>query len=202
MKKGKLVVISGFSGAGKDTIVRRLCNMYSRYTYSVSVTTRKPRLKEKEGHDYFFRTEEEFKEMLKNGDLLEYSLYCGHYYGTPVQPILDTLEKGKTVFLILETEGAINVKTLFPDAVLIFVVPENMEEVEKRLRKRKGITEAEIEERLAHTKEEALFIPKYDYVVENREGYMELCVNLVHSIMKAEDAKTSCNLEIAERFMI
>ena len=132
-RKGILIVVSGFSGAGKGTLMKELVRTYENYALSVSMTTRSPRPGEEEGKEYFFVSEEEFKEKLEQDGLIEYANYCGNYYGTPREYVERQLEKGKDVILEIEIQGALKIKEKFPTALLIFVMPPDAAELKKRL---------------------------------------------------------------------
>ena len=132
-RKGILIVVSGFSGAGKGTLMKELVRTYENYALSVSMTTRSPRPGEEEGKEYFFVSEEEFKEKLEQDGLIEYANYCGNYYGTPRAYVEEQLEKGKDVILEIEIQGALKIKEKFPTAILIFVIPTESTELIKRL---------------------------------------------------------------------
>ncbi len=166
-EKGILLIISGPSGAGKGTVVNELVKDKEKYSLSVSVTTRKPREDEVEGVSYYFKTEKEFKELAETGQLLEYALFCGNFYGTPAKFVEDSLNAGKNVILEIEVQGAIQVKEKYPDAVLIFLTPNSIRDLEDRLRGRGTETDEVIKKRLARAREEVKLIDKYDYIVLN-----------------------------------
>ena len=130
---GVLAVISGFSGAGKGTLMKALLEKYDNYALSISATTRNPREGEVDGREYFFVTEDRFKEMMEQDALIEYAQYVNHYYGTPKEYVLRQMEQGKDVLLEIEIQGALKVKERFPEAILIFVMPPNAEELKRRL---------------------------------------------------------------------
>lgn len=187
MKKGILVVVSGLSGAGKGTICKRLLEKYPDYVLSVSATSRKPRLGEVDGKDYFFISKEQFEEMIAQGKLLEYCQYVENYYGTPKEWVLNQLEEGKDIILEIELQGAFNVRKQYPDAVLIFVLPPDMDELKKRLITRGTETMEEIEKRLLRAQEEIEYIPQYDYVIVN--DVVEKSVDMLHNIVRSEKEK-------------
>ncbi len=168
MAKGRLIVISGPAGAGKGTVVNGLMER-ERYALSVSATTRAPRGFEQDGINYFFKTVEEFEEMIKNNEFLEYAKFVDNYYGTPKKFVLDKLEEGKNVLLEIEVQGALQVKKNYPEATLIFLLPPSMEELESRLRGRATDSEETILKRLARAEEEMSYKDKYDYQVVNFE---------------------------------
>ena len=172
MKKGVLAVVSGFSGAGKGTVVNRLINNYDGYALSISATTRDPREGEVDGVHYYYVSEEEFKQMIENDELVEYARYVNNYYGTPRKFVREKLDAGKDVILEIEVHGALQIKKKFPQAVLVFVTPPDMTELARRLRGRGTETEEQIRSRLERAKDEAPFMEQYDYilVVENPDA--------------------------------
>ena len=170
MNTGKLIVISGFSGAGKGTIIRLLLEGHDDYCLSVSVTTRAPREGEVNGRDYFFITRDEFDRLVEENGLLEHAIYVENGYGTPRKYVEDELSKGRNVILEIETQGALQIKERFPDAVLIFITAPSMEELEKRLRDRGTESEETIRKRLSRTEEERALMDRYDHIVVNDEA--------------------------------
>lgn len=184
MEKGVLVVVSGLSGAGKGTICKRLLEKYPDYELSVSATSRKPRVGEVNGREYFFITKEKFEEMIREGKLLEHARYVDNYYGTPKQWVEDQLESGKNIILEIELQGAFQVRDQIPEAVLVFILPPDMEELKRRLINRGTETMEEIEKRLERAAEEMAFIPEYDYVIVNDE--VEKSVDMLHNIVRSE----------------
>ena len=166
MNKGKFIVISGPSGVGKDTICEELIKR-GNGIYSVSMTTRKKRNNELDGVNYFFVSKDEFENKIKDNFFLEYAMYNGNYYGTPTDFISDNTNRGINVFAVLEINGAINVKKIFPSAITIFIMPPSFDELERRLRGRKSEDDDIINERLNIAKEEVKYKNKYDYVVIN-----------------------------------
>lgn len=188
IKKGTLLIVSGPAGVGKGTIVAEAEKVSCGGIYlSVSATTRQPRSIDKEGETYFFKTKSEFEEMIKNDMLLEYASYVGNYYGTPKKPVDDALECGKDVILEIEVQGALKVKEKCPEAILAFVVPPSLDELESRLRGRGTETEEQISSRLSRAREEFEMIPKYDYIIEN--GKVSEAVCDLMTILKAERLK-------------
>lgn len=166
--KGILMVISGPSGSGKGTVVKELIKEED-FSLSISATTRKPRAGEKDGIEYFFKTEEEFKRMINNGELLEWANFVGHFYGTPKEYVLSKLDEGKSVVLEIEVQGAEQIKEKYPETVLVFLVPPSKAELEKRLIGR-GTEDIEtVKKRIERSAEEIKLIDKYDYVVINDE---------------------------------
>lgn len=182
-QKGILMVLSGFSGAGKGTLVKGLLKKYDEYALSVSMTTRAPREGERDGVEYFFTTREKFEETIVNNGLVEYALYCGNYYGTPRAYVEEQLAAGKNVILEIEIQGALKIKEKFPDSLLVFVTPPSGAELKRRLEKR-GTESAEvIAQRLARAAEESEGIEAYDYIVINDN--LEECVEEVHRLVDA-----------------
>ena len=190
-KSGILTIISGFSGAGKGTVVKELINRYDTYSLSVSATTRTPRVGEVEGLSYFFKTKEAFEEMINDNQFIEYAQYVGNYYGTPKAYVEQQMAAGKDVILEIELQGALRVREQYPDALLIFVTPPTAVELENRLIGR-GTEDAQtIANRMARASEEARFMPQYDYVVVN--DTVEACAEAIHQIVQCEHKKASRN---------
>lgn len=193
-KKGILIVLSGFSGAGKGTIMKELMKKYSdSYALSISATSRKPRTGETDGIEYFYKTKEQFEEMIAQGELIEYAQYVGNYYGTPKTYVEEQLEAGKDVILEIEIQGALKVKERFPDTLLMFVTPPSAKELKSRLVGRGTEEMSVIESRLSRAVEEAQGIENYDYLVVN--DVLENCVEQVHSIIQNEHVRVSRNIE-------
>lgn len=194
-KRGLLVIISGPSGAGKGTVVNSLVKDES-YALSVSVTTRKPRGIEAEGVHYFFRTTEEFEKMIDNQELLEYAKFCDNYYGTPISYVENKMNEGKNVILEIEVQGALKVKEIYPDALLIFLTPPSIKELKRRLVNRATEDEDKIEMRMKRAKEEFDIIDSYDYVVIN--NIVEDAVYDINTIVRAELMKPKRNTNLKE----
>ena len=165
--KGLLIVVSGFSGAGKGTLMKKLLEDYEQYALSISMTTRAPREGEVDGREYFFATREQFEDRIKQGGFIEYAQYCENYYGTPKNYVAQQLEAGKDVILEIEIQGAMKVKEQFPDAVLLFVMPPSISVLHQRLVGRGTETEEVIMARLQRAEEEAVGIEEYDYIIVN-----------------------------------
>ncbi len=189
--KGILIILSGFAGSGKGTIIRELLKKYDNYALSVSATTRAPREGEVEGVHYFFKTEEQFKEMIAQGELLEYANYVGNYYGTPRAYVKEQLASGKNVILEIETEGALNIKREYPDAVLVFVMPPSVEEIHNRLKNRGTETEEVIEKRMKKAGLEITVVDRYDYLMIN--DVLEESVELFNAIVESQHMAVSRN---------
>ncbi len=190
MKKGLLLVISGPSGVGKGTIINSLLED-ENIAYSVSATTRAPRPGEVDGVNYHYITKAEFKTLIDNGDVLEYAEYTGNYYGTPRKFVEQKLNEGKSVVLEIETCGAMQIKKKMPEAVLIFICPPSLEELESRLRGRGTETEEVILRRLETARNEIKLIPEYDYAVVNENGGWEKAARDLKDIVNAEQHSTS-----------
>ena len=167
IEKGLLIVVSAPAGCGKDTILESVFKSFGNLRYSVSATTRQKREGEKEGVHYFFKSREEFELLIKNKELLEYTEYAGNYYGTPKSFIPQMLSEGKNVVMKIEVEGAGNIKKLFPDCVLVFILPPSFDELERRLKKRGSEDGETIKKRIAIAKIEMSFVKNYDYVIIN-----------------------------------
>jgi guanylate kinase len=193
MNKGILVVVSGFSGAGKGTVMKRLMEKYDDYALSVSATTRKPRPGEEDGREYFFRTRDEFEKLIEEDALLEYARYVENYYGTPRSYVEEQLKAGRNVILEIEIQGAMKIKEKIPEALLVFVTPPTVEELERRLTGRGTETAQVIADRLARAGEEAEGMGQYDYILVN--DTVEECVDHLHQIIVSEHSRASRNAE-------
>ena len=193
MNKGILVVVSGFSGAGKGTVMKRLMEKYDDYALSVSATTRKPRPGEEDGREYFFRTRDEFEKLIEEDALLEYAQYVENYYGTPRSYVEEQLQAGRNVILEIEIQGAMKIKEKIPEALLVFVTPPTVEELERRLTGRGTETAQVIADRLARAGEEAEGMGQYDYILVN--DTVEECVDHLHQIIVSEHSRASRNAE-------
>ena len=183
-KPGVLTVISGFSGAGKGTVVKRLLETKENYSLSVSATTRPPRNGEVEGESYYFLSKPTFEDMIEKDELLEWATYVNNYYGTPKKYVFEQLEAGKNIILEIELQGAMKVRKQYPGAVMIFIVPPSIKELKERLVGRGTESMDVIIKRLKRAEEETAYIKDYDYIVEN--DVLEACAEIVHSIVVAE----------------
>lgn len=183
MKKGILIIISGFSGAGKGTLVKKLLQTYDNYALSISMTTRQPREGERDGVEYFFRNKEQFEQTIAENGLIEYACYCGNYYGTPKAYVEEQLAAGKDVILEIEIQGALKVKAQFPESLLLFVTPPSAAELERRLVGRGTEKPEVIRRRLAQASEESEGMEAYDYIVVNDN--LDVCVEEVHRLVDA-----------------
>lgn len=183
MKKGLLIIISGPSGVGKGTVRKYFMDDDSlRLTYSISMTTRKPRQGERDGVDYIFTTREKFEEAIAEGELLEWAEFVGNYYGTPLTQVEKLREEGKNVLLEIEVQGADQVRKKCPDALSIFIIPPSMEELEKRIRSRRSEPEEIVQQRLAKAENEMKMVSNYKYIVCNEDP--QLASELISSIIK------------------
>ena len=195
-KEGILIVVSGFSGAGKGTIMKALLERYDNYALSISATTRNPRPGEEEGKAYFFKTTEEFEKMIAKDDLIEYAMYEGNYYGTPKAYVEEQLRAGKDVILEIEIQGALKVKEKFPNTLLLFVTPPSAEELRKRLEGRGTETQEVIDGRMKRAIEEAEYMDQYDYLVVNDE--LDVCVEEMHHLIQGEHERCFRNQTFIE----
>lgn len=196
-RKGILVVVSGFSGSGKGTLMKALVEKYHQYALSISATTRQPRPGEENGREYFFVTREAFQKMVEENALIEYAQYVENYYGTPREYVEKQLASGRDVILEIEIQGALRIKEQYPDALLLFVTPPSAEELKRRLTNR-GTESAEvIEARLKRAAEEAEGVEAYDYIVVNDE--LEACTERLHQLIEAQHSRTSLQKEFLNR---
>ena len=195
--KGLLIIISGYSGTGKGTVVKRLLDKYDeRYALSISATTRNPREGEVDGREYFFKSKEEFEEMIANEELIEHACYVDNYYGTPKSYVEDRLNEGKNVILEIEIQGALKVKELFPDSVLIFLLPPSVKELENRLRSRGTESDEAVSARLARAVIESDSVYNYDYIVINEN--IEECVDTINGLIPVEKLRVSHQRDFIE----
>jgi guanylate kinase len=185
--KGLLFVLSGPSGVGKGTVCKSLRQQESRLKYSISMTTRSPREGEEHGVHYFFSTKEKFKQMIEEKKLLEWAEYVGNYYGTPIDYVQETLDKGDDVILEIEVQGAMQVRENYPEAIFIFLMPPSLSELRNRIVGRGTETEDLINNRLSVAKDEIEMMSHYDYVVENDE--VELAIERIKAISIAEHCR-------------
>lgn len=192
-RQGILIVVSGFSGAGKGTIMKELLCRYEQYALSISATTRAPRPGETEGKEYFFKSQEAFEQMIADGALIEYACYVNHYYGTPRAYVEEKLKEGRDVILGIEIQGACKIKEQFSDAVLLFVTTKDAKTLKERLVKRGTEELSVIEKRLQRAVQESEGVEEYDYLVVNDD--LDLCVSQIHSIIESEHQKTDRNRE-------
>lgn len=189
--KGLLLVVSGPSGVGKGTVCNEYVKAHPECALSVSATTRKMREGEKDGVNYFFLSEEEFRNKIDRGGFLEYAVFCGNYYGTPKDAVMEMIESGKDVILEIEVQGAMQVRSHYPEGVFIFVLPPSIDVLEERLRGRKTESDEVIKERLQRAKAEFKFIEKYNYVLVN--DTVENAAETLGAIIKAEKCSMARN---------
>lgn len=195
--KGILIVVSGFSGAGKGTLMKKLVQEYDNYALSISATTRAPRAGEEDGREYFFLSREAFEQKIAENGLIEYACYCDNYYGTPRDYVERQLAAGRDVILEIEIQGALKIRKQFPTALLLFVMPPDARELKRRLAGRGTETEEVIEKRMARAVEEAEGIEEYDYIVVNDD--LEVCVRKLHEIILAAHNTPFRNEEFIEK---
>ena len=195
-RRGVLAVVSGFSGAGKGTLMKNLLNQYDNYALSISMTTRLPREGEENGREYFFVSKEIFEEKVQQDGLVEYACYCDNYYGTPREYVESQMAMGKDVLLEIEIQGAIKVKEKFPEALLLFVMPPSAKELENRLTGRGTESADVVAKRLCRAVVEAQGIENYDYIVINDD--LEVCTQELHSIIRTAHRSVGRNEEFIE----
>lgn len=198
-KRGLLIVVSGPSGAGKGTVLAHTIANYPTLRYSVSVTTRKPRAGEREGVNYYFKTLEEFQQMLANGEFLEYQRVYDNYYGTPFSKVKQQLDEGYDVVLEIDVKGALEVKNKYPDAVMIFISPAKRETIEERLRGRSTESEEQLKIRTASAIEEIKQAVFYDYIVVNEDA-LKGAQDII-AIIEAEKCKVKNNKKFIDNLI-
>ena len=193
-KRGLLIVLSGPSGVGKGTVRAAIFSKgEQKFVYSISATTRLPRTGETDGVDYFFKTREEFEQMIQNKQLLEYAEYVGNYYGTPLEYVENTLASGKDVFLEIDVQGAIQVRELMPDGVFIFLTPPDLNELESRIVNRGTDSDEVIAKRMKTAREELELMKYYDYSVVN--DTVDNAVQKIEAIIQTEHLRIVRNLD-------
>ena len=192
-QQGILAVVSGFSGAGKGTLMKELLKRYDNYALSISATTRSPREGEADGREYFFISQERFQQMIEEDRLIEYAQYVNHYYGTPKDYVMQQMAQGKDVILEIEIQGALKVKKRFPDVLLLFVTPPSAEELCRRLVGRGTETLEVINARLRRAAEEASGMEAYDYLLINDE--IDRCVEEMHNLIQLQHRRTAFHLD-------
>ena len=195
-RRGVLAVVSGFSGAGKGTLMKNLLNQYDNYALSISMTTRLPREGEENGREYFFVSKEIFEEKVQQDGLVEYACYCDNYYGTPREYVESQMAMGKDVLLEIEIQGALKVQEKFPEALLLFVMPPSAKELENRLTGRGTESADVVAKRLCRAVVEAQGIENYDYIVINDD--LEVCTQELHSIIRTAHRSVGRNEEFIE----
>ncbi len=198
MSKGQLIIMSGPSGVGKSTIVKKVMENYPSLRFSVSATTREIRPGEVDGVSYYFISKEEFLDMVEKDELLEHAEYVGNYYGTPAKPIDEARNLGYDILLDIEVQGAMQVKAKRPDAVSVFIKAPSFEELERRLRGRGDTAEDKILGRLAAARREYQKIPEYDYVIVSENGKQEEAAEQLLAIIRAARCRTSQQEKLTE----
>ena len=188
-RKGRIIAISAPSGSGKTTIVRRVLKDIPELIFSVSATTRKRRKDEKEGADYYFITENEFKKKIDNNEFIEWEKFYDYYYGTYKKIVDNAVSDGKTIILEVDVKGALSLKKIYPDAVLIYIVPPSFDEIVNRLVKRKTEDRADLQKRIDRAKMELELKDKFDYFVDNTE--LEKAVEETESLIRKLITKES-----------
>ncbi len=189
--KGKLIIISGPGGVGKNTVVNAYINSHSNCCFSISFTSREQRSTEKEGKEYHFVTKEDFEKKIKDGEFLEYTIFMNNYYGTPKTNIMEKLDDETDAFLILDIKGAMNVKKMYPDAILIFLLPPNLDILKMRLQRREKDLNTQVMNRLKKTSNELKEVAKYNYAIVNDE--LEKTIVEIEKIMIANDCLCAKN---------
>ena len=196
-KRGILTVVSGFSGAGKGTLMKRLMEENDNYALSISATTRSPRPGEENGREYFFKSIEEFEKMIACDELIEYAKYVNNYYGTPRDYVMEQLDAGKDVILEIEIQGALKVKEKYPDTLLMFVTPPSAQVLKDRLIGRGTEPMEVIESRMKRAVEESQGVEHYDYLVINDD--LATCVKEMHGIIQSEHSRVNRNEHLIEQ---
>ena len=196
-KQGILVVLSGFSGAGKGTIMKALLERHDDYALSISATTRKPRAGEVEGREYFFVSKEQFLSMVEEDALIEHAQYVDNYYGTPKRYVEEQRAAGKDVILEIEIQGALKIKEQFSSALLLFVMPPDAAELERRLTGRGTESPEAVRARLKRAAEEAVGVEAYDYILVNDQ--LDTCVEELHQMIQVQHSRTSARIAMISK---
>lgn len=199
-ERGMLLVISGPAGSGKGTVVKALRTMLPELGFSVSATTRAPRPGEEDGVQYYFMSRDDFEEALARGEILEHTVYVGNYYGTPRAEVERVLSQGKDMILEIETDGAMQVKRLYPEALTVMLLPPDAAVLEARLRGRGTEKDDVIRTRLARAHEEIAVSDRYDYIVVNEDGGAEQCAADIAGILAAERHRPARMKRVTENF--
>ena len=200
MRKGLLILISGPSGTGKGTVCDLLRQKHPEISYSISATTRQPRPGEQDGVNYYFYTKEKFREMIDQGQLLEWSEVYGNFYGTPKQKVLDRLDAGEDILLEIDTQGALNVMKVMPEGLFIFLLPPSLEELAARLKGRGTETEESLHRRLGAAVDEIKLATKYRYVVVNDK--VEDAEETIANIIEAEHHRSDLNESLLAKLQV
>ncbi len=200
-KRGSLIVLTGPSGVGKGTVLKEFFDKYGEddFFFSISATTRSPREGEKEGVNYYYKTKEQFEEMIKNDEFLEYASFCENYYGTPVKPVEEKLEEGKNVILEIEVQGGLNVMKKRPDATSVFIAPPSFAELKSRITGRNTETEDVIAKRMAQAEWELTQMEKYRYIIVNQD--VNKAASDFKAIVDAEGLKASNNKKFIQEVL-
>ena len=196
MNRGFLLVITGPSGVGKGTVLSLVRERDKDVFFSVSATTRPMRPHESEGKNYFFVDRARFEAMIRDGELIEHTEYCGNFYGTPLAPVTQMLEEGRVVVLEIETDGAAQIKRRHPEAIMVFIVPPDFVELERRLKKRGTEDEDQIRNRLVRAMEEYKVAQTLDYIIENDK--LESAADDLLAVIAAERCRTARKLHILQ----
>jgi guanylate kinase len=199
LQKGVVLVVSGPSGTGKGTILSGFKKKHKEIVFSVSATTRQPRSSEIEGVNYFFKTKDQFQQMIKKGALLEWVVYCDHYYGTPENFIMENIENGKDIVVEVEVEGAIKIKENFPESVLVFIMPPSFEDLYHRINKRGSETDETRRKRLETALFEVELAKRYDYMIVNEN--VQLAVDQLHCILTSQKHRALRNEAYIEKIL-
>ncbi len=200
MSKGSIFIVSGPSGVGKGTVVKKILEKEENIFLSVSCTTRQPREGEKEGENYYYISKEEFEKRIEEGYFIEWERYVDNYYGTPKAPLIKAVKEGKNSILEIEVKGAFKAKESYPDAVLVFVAPPENGELKRRIMKRdegNPVAIASLDKRIKRAKEEYEFIKDYDYIIVNDD--VEECTVRLNDIIRAESMRVKNNKDIIKK---
>lgn len=200
MRKGLLILISGPSGTGKGTVCDLLRQKHPEISYSISATTRQPRPGEQDGVNYYFYTKEKFREMIDQGQLLEWAEVYGNFYGTPKQKVLDRLDAGEDILLEIDTQGALNVMKVMPEGLFIFLLPPSLEELAARLKGRGTETEESLHRRLGAAVDEIKLATRYRYVVVNDK--VEDAQETIANIIEAEHHRSDLNESLLAKLQV
>ena len=195
--RGSLIVLSGFAGVGKGTVLKSLFETHEGYAYSVSATTREPRPGEVDGVHYFFISKERFEQMIAGDELLEHACYVGNYYGTPKAYVDRKLEEGFDVILEIEIQGALNIKKKVPEAILIYMLPPSAKTLKERLTGRGTETEEAILKRMKRAAEEAVGVEQYDYIIVNEDA--DECAQELNCLIRAQRLRASSNMSFIRK---
>ena len=195
--RGSLIVLSGFAGVGKGTVLKSLFETHEGYAYSVSATTREPRPGEVDGVHYFFISKERFEQMIAGDELLEHACYVGNYYGTPKAYVDRKLEEGFDVILEIEIQGALNIKKKVPEAILIYMLPPSAKTLKERLTGRGTETEEVILKRMKRAAEEAVGVEQYDYIIVNEDA--DECAQELNCLIRAQRLRAGSNMSFIRK---